>query len=432
MLPDLIVTYFFIAGIDQIFRVKMKNLEYYKFEHVSSGRAENIPDFFHKIIEPQFQSIDSIKKIHRSLITYINIDQPIFFLRLYGSFSKDKYDLLRRGFLTEYEDGTRLFFCDNTFSLLFTGLKIGGFHYDERDLKNFLEQQRVKVGFGQTSKEKELCFYTPKNALKTNLNSKGWYQAHIKPTGYGYDDYSLKSEFPNPPRHEWSKKDRIRYVQINLTTKQKKLLQGHFLRLIHPFNSFLVPKRNHLHYSGSNLGEEIELIVYVQKYLKQQFPKEFEEFDQLSFNYDFPNYREKIQVIEWFETSRNSKRSSPDIKKIRSSKIEKSHVDHVDEKDNILSTRLDKWLKSIGKEIFAVILYPELDENFHITYYELAEKYSRYSKFSLSSQKSRLSSAKSIFRNGLEKKALQKILDSSRLENNLKEQVRKYLNKNCN
>jgi hypothetical protein len=55
---------------------------------------------------------------------YLNMDNKTLFLRLYGSYPKDKYDLLRRGFLTEYPCKTKISFCDNTFSMLFTGLKL--------------------------------------------------------------------------------------------------------------------------------------------------------------------------------------------------------------------------------------------------------------------------------------------------------------------
>ena len=86
---------------------------------VQNGYAQDIPNFFKNVIKFQFENKEEIKKIHSSLLKYINSKSPVFFLRLYGSYSKTNYHLQRRGFLSEYKDSTRVAFCDNTFTLLF-------------------------------------------------------------------------------------------------------------------------------------------------------------------------------------------------------------------------------------------------------------------------------------------------------------------------
>lgn len=110
-------------------------------------------------------------------------------------------------------------------------------------------------------------------------------------------------------------------------------------------------------------------------------------------------------------------------------------VKRIREVDNLVQTKkvspkkseidLDNWLKSIGKAAFVEILFPSLKNNINVTYKEIAEKYPQYENYK--SQQARLSTARSIFHNGLELKALQIIVGSSRLAPNVVEKARLYL-----
>lgn len=84
-------------------------------------------------------------------------------------------------------------------------------------------------------------------------------------------------------------------------------------------------------------------------------------------------------------------------------------------------------LRSIGKRVFVEYLYPELDRNMDITESELSEKYEEYAGFSDNARKSRLSSAKSIFRKGLEKEALRIICLSSNVPPAIRRKAESYL-----
>ncbi len=86
---------------------------------------------------------------------------------------------------------------------------------------------------------------------------------------------------------------------------------------------------------------------------------------------------------------------------------------------------LHKWLKSIGKATFVEILFPALSGNINVSYREIAEKYPTYKKYT--TQQTRLAAARSVFRHGLELKALRIITASSRLDPNVVEQARVYL-----
>ncbi len=304
----------------------MENVKDFCFDKVIAGKANSISDFYDSIIKQQFANIDTIKKTHDALMSYLNMDNKTFFLRLYGSYTKDKYDLLRRGFLTEYPCKTKISFCDNTFSMLFTGLKLANIPLTNIKLLDYLSQRSLITSFGVTSKEKELSYYTSKNALRVDLNSKGWYLAHIKPVGYGYLGLDLKSLFPNPPRHEWNKETKIRISQSNLSDDQNKLAKAHFLRLIHPLNSFLLPKRNLINYDGSNLGEETELIKYVSEKIKLIFKDQYDEFDTISMKYDFHPSNTNISKIEWVDYSKKYSDKSQLVNDINTKAIKPSKL----------------------------------------------------------------------------------------------------------
>ncbi|MEN8880228.1 MAG: hypothetical protein ABF311_08645 [Polaribacter sp.] len=408
-------------------------LENKNLPKVQNGYAEDVPNFFKSIIKFQFENKEEIRTIHSSLLKYINSKSPVFFLRLYGSYSKTNYHLQRRGFLSEYKDKTRLTFCDNTFTLLFTGMKLAGIPYSYEDIDKLFNQRKLIVGFGQVSEEKELSFYTPKGAKRANINAKGWYQAHIKPTGYGYNDLSLTKLFPNPIRELFQEQNNIRQVNDVLTNEQVEILRAHFLRLIHPFNSFLVPKRNHIEYNGNNIGEENELINYVRNYLEKSFPEEYKEFDEKSIKYIVPESDKIISEIKWFENPKNKPKPIKDNKNLKEKKDSKSFITKVENSENeILSEfNIEKSLRAIGKEIYATILYPEILKNIDIKHYEISKKYLKYSNFTENSQRSRLSKAKSIFKAGGEIEALINVFESNKVSTEIKGKVYELI-KNSN
>ncbi len=395
---------------------------------VKNGSAENIGDFFKKVIKFQFENTEVIKNIHSSLIKYIDSQNPVFFLRLYGSYSKNNYHLQRRGFLTQYTNNIRISFCDNTFTLLFTGMKLANISYSSEDLTKLFNQKKLIVGFGQVSEEKEISFYSPKGAKRANLNAKGWYQAHIKPTGYGYEDLNLTKLFPNPNRELYQNQTNILQIDGELSTKHLQILKAHFLRLIHPFNSFLVPKKGHIEYNGINIGEENELINFVKNHLIELYPKEYQEFDKLSIKYNNPNSNSSINNIKWFENPINKDSTT----KINTENISIEFKDfknknEIIENEILSELNIEKALRAIGKEIYATILFPEILNNFNVKHFEISKKYKIYSTFTENSQKSRLSKAKSIFKAGEEIEALINVYESNKVNTEIKPEVFKLI-----
>lgn len=377
----------------------------------SKGYAKNAYDFFDQMIKWQFENKETIKFIHNSILEYIKCPNAVFPIRLYGSASKDKYNMLRRGFLSEYEDGTKTLFCDNTFAMPFAALKLYNKCYKASDLIEHLNQKNVVCGFGSTTEEKELTYYICNGSSRINLNTSGWYLAHIIPVGYDFSGKQhLSHVFKNPNRSEWSlNTEHIRHVDRKLNDNEYSILLAHFVRLIHPLNSFLIPKTRFVAYAGKRLGEEQELINIVQNYIKAEFPKEYSELKDIM---QIPEQNEVINPvgeIDWSVSEYEiSKRRSIILKNTPSKASKKSNkiIDKYDEdEENILYNKL----RSIGKAMF-IKLYPLVKNNLEITVDEIERHFPK-----LKVNSTCLSSTRSIIRNGLDVEALEIIATSSRV-----------------
>lgn len=89
--------------------------------------------------------------------------------------------------------------------------------------------------------------------------------------------------------------------------------------------------------------------------------------------------------------------------------------------------RLNKKLCRIGKAAFVKYLYPELKRNIDISEVEISEKYPFYADYSDIARKTRLSSSRTILKNGLEKEALMNIVSSQNIPEEIRDLARKYL-----
>ncbi|MDE6339919.1 MAG: hypothetical protein K2K97_09065 [Muribaculaceae bacterium] len=380
--------------------------------NVKPGNAANVAEFFDKVIKEQFQFKDAIKATHKALMQYINKDNAVFALRMFGSDPKRDYKNLRRGFLTIYPNGHKMVFCDNTFSMPFAALKLSGYSYNDEALLDYMNDSSTKCGFGLTKEERELAFYQwTKNKANINLNTQGWYLAHIIPVGKNFSGKNLRDIFDNPSRSEWdTSSDGIRRPENNLSEEELGVLKAHFIRMVHPLNSFLVPKRSLVAYNGKNIGEEASLINFVQDYIKKEFPLEYTELIKIMQIPDSKSSGSDISNILWGESENVIKKARSKYKKSTAAKKTVAvDIDDIDEEEALGNT-----LKSIGKSVF-LKLYPLVKKDSNISIDKVCNVIPEYALFSANSQKTRLSSTKSIVRKGLDYEALNVIAQSSRL-----------------
>lgn len=389
---------------------------------VKSGSAKNGKEFFDLVIKDQFSVVEEIKSIHKALIQYVNREDAVFVLRLFGSDSRKNYENLRRGFLTHYPDGRRMVFCDNTFAMPFAAMKLAGKSYTTDELVTYMNDTSTRFGFGSTKEERELAYYQwVANKANINLNSYGWYLAHIVPVCKDYSNKRLCDFFDNPKREEWRcSPDNIRRVKKDLTPQELSILKAHFLRMVHPLNSFLVPKPSLLAYNGKNIGEEQELINIVQDYIKNEYSEEYEELSSLM---QVPKVEKTVNAIGPIIWNNNNREKEKLSSKHTTAKPKQEKAKCLLEQEE---QKLSKTLKSIGKEMF-VNLYPLVKGNPLITIEDVVKRIPKYGEFSENSKKSRLSNTKNIIRRGLGNKALENILASNRIDEVLRYKAAKLI-----
>jgi len=411
---------------DMIFDIKKKGVVSFP----KKGLAENATDFFNQIIKWQFQHKATIQAIHKALLEYVKRPDAVFAIRLYGSAPEGQYVLLRRGFLSEYQDGLKTLFCDNTFAMPFAALKLHDKCYTASDLVEHLNQSNVVCGFGSTTKERELAYYRCNSYSHINLNDSGWYLAHILPVGYNFaGKQRLTKVFPNPKRAEWELDPaHIRRVDRSFTENEYAVLVAHFLRLVHPLNSFVIPKQDYVAYDGKNLGEEQELINIVQDYVKAEFPEECAELQTLMQIPEQEKVTDTVGKIHWsvseYQIKKWRKTIFKDKPKAAPKKRSKKVIDQYDEDK---AYALDNRLRSVGKATF-MKLYPLVKQNLDITVEEVEKVYPEYKKGKAENAKRTcLSSTRSIIRNGYEAEALEIIVNSSRMDDAVILEAKKYL-----
>lgn len=389
---------------------------------VKSGRASDAKQFFEMVIKNQFSAVDSIKAMHKVLMQYVNREDAVFVLRLYGSDSKGNYEKLRRGFLTQYPNGCKMVFCDNTFAMPFAVMKLAGICYTANELIAYMNDSSTCFGFCSTKEEQELAYYNwNANKANINLNDYGWYLAHIVPIGKEYSLGRLRDFFQNPDRADWiASPDKIRREKVPLAPNSLSVLKAHFLRIVHPLNSFLVPKISLLAYNGNNIGEEQELINIVQNYIKNKFPQEYAELSLLMLQSAVVEKDvHSIGTIVWDNSEFSIVKKRSKFKASKKSKVNTEMGNETDIFDIDEVQKLDNTLKSIGKGVF-MKLYPLIKENPSISIEDVIKKIPEYGSYTIDSQKSRLSSTKSIIRRGLGNDAIDIIAYSKRVKESMR------------
>lgn len=94
-----------------------------------------------------------------------------------------------------------------------------------------------------------------------------------------------------------------------------------------------------------------------------------------------------------------------------------------------INDEINAKLNRIGKDVFISILYPALKKSFDIDYKDVCRMFPEYAEKVKSdkAKQTRLSTAKSILREGCEKEALIIISESNRLDEQLTNKAKEYL-----
>lgn len=281
--------------MEKFFEVKK-----HTYPKVQKGSANSYEDLVDQLIKNQFENKITIGEIHNTIKSYIE-EENLFFLRNYNTASKDNYHSLRRGFKIYFEkENLNIAFCDDTFVMLFNAMKLFDLSYSMENLKNLFNQNKLICAFITTNEERELSFYKNKGAIITNskFNANGWQLSHLHTVNF----CNFSEIIVNSDRNDWSNDHNTRIdLNTEFDDESIKKIKAHFVRLIHPLNSFLIPKNKLIKYFGKRLGEEQELLQHVENYISKEFPKIYDEFKDMAMikEVNNPNIISNNIQINW-------------------------------------------------------------------------------------------------------------------------------------
>lgn len=84
---------------------------------------------------------------------------------------------------------------------------------------------------------------------------------------------------------------------------------------------------------------------------------------------------------------------------------------------------LEAKLRAVGKRSFVFHLLPELQKDISVTVEDVAARHTEFREYGLDSQKSKLSSARTIFKEGKVKEALKNIMESKNVDEDTRQRA---------
>ena len=305
---------------------KLKYIDKPEIKSLKNGCANSIEELWNLLIKELIPNPNILKMWHNILIRYVNSEKPMFAISGYNSEPKEKYNDLRRGFLTD-SNSFYYFFTDNFFAAYFAKMAIDNYVPNFQDFLNTILQRKFPSRFGPiTKEEKELqAIHQGKDP---GINGAGYKIAHIIPVGKDYiiNSKSVNSSkilelyFPRGNRNDWNiVNDEFgdyytRTINNNFNENLTyKIARAYFLRLVHPFNYILTPKKN---LENNNVCSEIaeyqDLLNYAHNYFLQNYHDEYVEY--LSYimvddkYYNILNYNNDMHINFGFNISINAEK----------------------------------------------------------------------------------------------------------------------------
>ena len=289
-----------------------------ELQKLENGTAKDFDELWNKVISPTLPSEQAVRGWHKLLMEYVKKEDAVFFIRAFGSYNSKTKDetILRRGFYNKTNNNFSVFYGDNFFTSYFYSMAYDNYVPKLEEFEKAMHSRRFPCGFIQTKIEKQYAAYI--KGKNPNISKKGYKIAHLYSSGENYNSSSpyttinnfCNSVFPRGTNSDWKTGAEDEYGYYNYrfvdfesdqkAEDAKKFLIAHFIRTVHPINYFLVPnkpnrkdkktgikKTNIYWYDGDNekdeIGENNELIAYVEKKIRKKYGDIYEEFLSLIY-----------------------------------------------------------------------------------------------------------------------------------------------------
>lgn len=266
---------------------KLADISNPRVPQLSPGKSETIEDLWNNVILPLLPPKDVVLSWHKVLMDYVKSPRAMYAIRGYNSDSKKRYHLLRRGFLTRTDKGYSFFYTDNFHAAYFMKLALDGVVPTVDALLEVYNSRKFPARFHRDTQDERELMAIP-NGQDPGIQTAGYKLAHIYNVGKDY--YSgtkvlslirniVDVYFPRGERTDWEiTVDETgphfeRFLSVQ--PEAKDYIIAAYLRFVHPFNYFLVPKSS---VSSVDVSENPQLISFVENKMREIYGSAYEEF----------------------------------------------------------------------------------------------------------------------------------------------------------
>ena len=266
---------------------KLANINNPKVTPLSSGNCETVEDLWNEVIYPMLPAKAVMLRWHKVLMEYVKSPTAMFAIRGYNTAQQDQYHQLRRGFLTRTSEGYSFFYTDNFHAAYILKLAMDGVVPSVEALLSVYNSRKFPSRFGRDTKEERELMAVPKGK-DPGIQSAGYKLAHIYNVGKDYAGVSrnlslvndiAEKYYPRGERTDWGLVDDetgVHYERfLAVRPEARSYLVAAFLRFVHPFNYFLVPKKDN---ASLDVSENPYLISFVMSKMREKYGAAYDEF----------------------------------------------------------------------------------------------------------------------------------------------------------
>ncbi len=256
-------------------------------KQLPSGSAASVGELWEKLISGLLPAKDVLLQWHKVLMDYVDRPDAMFAIRGGNSAKKDEYERLRRGFLTRTDKGYSFFYTDNFHAAYFLKMAMDGYVPTVNDLLGTYNLRQFPSRFGRDTAEERELMAMPRGK-DPGFQKSGYKLSHIYNVGTDYMDGNkslsligdiVGAYYPYGERNDWkldTDAEGTCYIRsLDVPASARPYLVAAYLRFVHPFNYFLVPKSS---CADNDVSENPILISFVRNKMQELMGAAYDEF----------------------------------------------------------------------------------------------------------------------------------------------------------
>ena len=258
-----------------------------KVAQLPTASSSSVGELWDNLISVMQPAKDVLLQWHNVLMEYVDRPDAMFAIRGGNSAKKDEYDRLRRGFLTRTNQSYSFFYTDNFHATYFLKMALDGFVPSVDDLLETYNTRQFPARFGRDTGEERELMALPRGK-DPGFQTSGYKLSHIYNVGTDYADGRrnlsligdiVEEYYPYGERSDWKRVEDATGAHyermLEVAPIARPYLVAAFLRFVHPFNYFLVPKSS---CADNDVSENPILISFVRNKMQELMGAAYDEF----------------------------------------------------------------------------------------------------------------------------------------------------------